>query len=996
MTTALAQPSAEQQLHELASVVDEVAHLLPAQGPITVFVHHNTLHAFEQLRFEDAVVRAGELFGCEPYMSEEFYRAQLRRGRITRVDIDTMLGRTLGAAGDEQLLGSLTRHELRARVLVHGIPELRGQPLEWILAETDALDRFRDDVPPEVREQVAAIRGGPEAVAGSDDERAIVRELWSACTAAVERLGPPPSSAKPPQRSRHRDLILAASKLDLDDWVDPILIRFVSAYLDQGLAQWSMSGRERGMYACFLDTFAGRESSLCGRWAEQLPLLIAGEHRRGGTGLDSLADSLAQLGVAADEWQEFLAATVLALPGFAGMVRQLQERPDRVPTHAVPATLVDFLAVRLLLERSAIAHAARQLLGYQGPLADLRSHLRERIGTTVEQPSTAERAWPLFQLAQLCGLDKLAISNLDPDQLRTLERELSEFDGLARRELLHLAYERHLRQRCYDAVIQHQPTPTPSEPLFQAIFCLDDREESIRRHIEELEPRCETFGLAGFYGVAMYFRGVEDAHPRPLCPVAITPQHYVAERLREPDSARARWRAWRRRGLGLVDKNIHFGSHTMVRGAIVMAVLGTLSLIPLVLRVVFPWLDQRMATLAPQSATRLDIDRQPIDPPIGRFTGFTTEEKVAIVRAQLSSIGASGRLAPLVFSFGHGSFSLNNPHASAYDCGACAGGRGGPNGRAFAQMANDPEVRAQLAALGQPIPASTWFVGGYRNSTDSSLTFYDLDRVPDSHREALEHALEVFERARRRDAHERCRRFELARLHWSSQAALRHVESRAADLAQPRAEAGHATNALCFVGRRSRLRGLFLDRRCFLTSYDPTADADASTLAGLLDAVVPVVAGINLEYYFSYVDPRRYGSGTKLPHNVSALLGVMDGAQSDLRTGLPWQMVELHEPVRTSMIVESKPELLAEVVAQSPTLTRLFGGRWLYLACLDPDSQRVWEWSPELGFAEQLPERPLATVRGNSRVVYRGKRGHLPFTQIIPDAGIETSEGHRA
>ena len=46
------------------------------------------------------------------------------------------------------------------------------------------------------------------------------------------------------------------------------------------------------------------------------------------------------------------------------------------------------------------------------------------------------------------------------------------------------------------------------------------------------------------------------------------------------------------------------------------------------------------------------------------------------------------------------------------------------------------------------------------------------------------------------------------------------------------------------------------------------------------------------------MDNTGYGCGTKLPHNIAALLGVMDGATSDLRTGLPWQMVEIHEPMR--------------------------------------------------------------------------------------------------
>jgi hypothetical protein len=213
------------------------------------------------------------------------------------------------------------------------------------------------------------------------------------------------------------------------------------------------------------------------------------------------------------------------------------------------------------------------------------------------------------------------------------------------------------------------------------------------------------------------------------------------------------------------------------------------------------------------------------------------------------------------------------------------------------------------------------------------------------------------------------------------------VQGRAADLAQPRPEYGHATNAFCIIGRRTRTRGLFLDRRAFLVSYDPTTDRDDAILARIMAAVVPVVAGISLEYYFSYVDPAGYGSGTKLPHNVTSLLGVMDGAQSDLRTGLPWQMVEIHEPTRLAMVVEGSPDRLTRVVGANPAIEQLVRNRWIWLACLDADSGRLWEFR-SAGFVPHTPEHALSVVIGESADWYQGKRGFLPPVWIVPSATI--------
>ena len=962
----------------LAHVVDQLAHLLPAQGPISIFIHHNTLHAFEDLPFETAVERAAGRFGCQPFLSEERYRAKVAAGRILARDVESLLADELGPGGAEDVAGVGTRLDLWRRIVLHGIPAATGRALSWILEETAALSRFRRDLPRDAR-------SAPSAVTDLDEdgtvERTAVRHLWEACLGAVERAGPAHALDEVPL-VRHRDLLLAAAGIDTDQWIHPPLIRFIAGYLDQGLAYWVMPARDRGVHGCFLDLYGTSLASQCGPWARALPALIADDRRCERDELTSLEHSLAEIGVSSDEWTDYLTSTLLALRGWAGMVRQIEERPDRVPARELPATLAGYLTVRLLFERAALVYAARQI-GFDGPLPSLRSFLRARVPRS-HVPTDQERAWPLFHVAQLSGLDASIVLQWTAHDVEEIESELRVLDGVRQRQILHRAYERALRYRLYDALIRHPPRQPPASPTFQAVFCIDEREESFRRHLEEIDPAVETFGTPGFFRVAMYHQSASDAHPRPLCPVVIRPEHYVPEIEQDADAFVRRSLRVQRRAAGFLGYNVHMGSRMLVRGALLTTVFGGLMLVPLILRVVFPWLASRWGRVGDTAParTRLRLERDETRPPVGKHVGFTVTEMTRIVHNVLEEIGIAGRLSPLVLVVGHGSISLNNPHESAHDCGACGGGRGGPNARAFAQMANDPRVRRQLAADGLAIESSTWFVGAERNTCNNTVTFFDEDLVPVHLQPVLGRAREAFEATRRQEAHERCRRFDAVPSWYPPLAALAHVEGRAADLAQPRPEYGHATNAYCVIGRRARTSGLFLDRRAFLVSYDPTSDEDGAILSRVMAAVVPVVAGISLEYYFSYVDPAGYGCGTKLPHNVTSLLGVMDGAQSDLRTGLPWQMVEIHEATRLAIVVEASRDRLLRAVQANPSIERLVRNRWIWLACLDMHTDALWELRSG-GFVAHTPEHSLPTVAGESATWYEGKRGFLPPVAIV-------------
>jgi hypothetical protein len=960
----------------LRKVIGWAAHLLPAQGPISTFVHHNTLHAYEYLPFEAAVVEAADVFGCAPFLSEPEYRRALAGGRIRVGDIEAVLAEDLGSRGEEKIASLVTRQRLQLAFLCHEVRALRGPELEWTLAETQVLARGR-----------AALDAHRPAGGGATESPS---SLWQACgVAARAAVEDEPAPDRPPVR--HRDSLLEITGADSDRLVHPLLIRWCAAFLDQGIAYWPMPDRELGLYRAFRKLYASATQGPP-PWMRDVAHELREQERSGSAAIDVVLDSLDRLGVAEDEWEAFLAATLLALRGWAGMIHQIEKRPDRVPVHAPPADLIDFLAVRLLLDRYAVAHLARDHGIWPGDLRHLRAAL-SAARTAPERRSARERAWLLFEMAQIHGWSAARVAALAGAEVTALLREHDRFDGRERRRLLHLAFERRHRTAVLDALSAFGRTSVtePAAPIrFQTVHCIDEREESLRRHIEEVEPRCETFGTAGFFGIAMYYRGAADAHPTALCPIAIQPLHEVEESVIAELHEEHRRRQVRRRWLGLFTHETRLASRTLTRGAVLTFAFGILAAIPLVFRVLLPRWTARLRRAAGRvvrapARTRLLLERNERPVTLGRYAGFTAEEMADIVARLLIDSGF-GRFAELVAVIGHGSSSLNNPHESAHDCGACGGGRGGPNARAFARMANDARVRERLRARGLEIPATTVFVGAYHNSCDDAVELFDAEEIPASHAEAVARLREVLEQARARTAHERCRRFDSAPLVLSPAEALRHVEARSEDLAQPRPEYGHATNAVCIVGRRARTRGLFLDRRAFLVSYDPTRDDAAGTiLAGVLAGVLPVTAGINLEYYFSRVDPAGYGCATKLPHNICGLLGVMDGHASDLRPGLPWQMVEIHEPVRLLVVVEAQPALLRTVLARNADLGRLVQHRWIQMAAWAPDTAELTLFSRR-GLERYEPESTSLPPVATSAEWYGGRRDFLPCARI--DRGI--------
>lgn len=680
------------------------------------------------------------------------------------------------------------------------------------------------------------------------------------------------------------------------------IAKWCAAYWDEGQAAWRMPWRSLRPYK------AWRAAARHDRTPEAMGL----------SGFRAVLDELPEnpvatietvletLGLSGDAVEAYLHRALAGIGGWAAYARYLAWNKE---LHGeTDDTLVHLLAIRLTWDGALFA---------------------------LHRDDAFRTAWTTAAQAMASGANT---AEVDPD--------------LAADAVLQDAYERAF-QRVLLARLAATVPKGAAEPrkAVQAAFCIDVRSEVYRRAFETLAPEADTIGFAGFFGFPIEYVPIGQARGGAQCPVLLIPRFVVCEAVKGASEAeeaaildrrvlrRRAAKAWKAFKTSAVSSfayvetaGLLFGAKLVGDGAGLTRTVAHPSTEGLgrdVLRRVGPRLASRLVG--------------------GRQTGFAPDEQVAMAVAVLRAMSMTGGFARLVLLAGHGSTTVNNPHASGLDCGACGGHTGEANARIAAAILNDPAVRAGLEERGLAVPEDTWFLGALHDTTTDQVTLFDLDEVPASHAPDLDR-LRGWLRAASTLA-----RAERATLLGIAQDADvdAQVMRRSRDWSQVRPEWGLAGNAAFVAAPRERTRGLDLSGRAFLHGYDWRKDADFGVLELIMTAPMVVASWINLQYYGSTVNNRAFGSGNKTLHNVTGQLGVLEGNAGDLKVGLPLQSVHdgtrfVHEPLRLNVFIEAPEAEIDRVIAKHESVRRLVDNGWVHLFAFVDEGRTIRRYLGEL------------------------------------------------
>lgn len=625
------------------------------------------------------------------------------------------------------------------------------------------------------------------------------------------------------------------------------------------------------------------------------------------------------------------------LKDFRKIIQSFSDHPIQAAQTAIellgiPVDQTSFYFHRLLLKQGGwAAHVAR--LDWDNQLAGGKDGMMEEFLAVLI-------CWEAGLLKSLQGFEIMPSWEDLKDQWIGSEADLEVnkqlTENLILQEAFDLATQRKLIEKFKN--IQSENKTKKKQPKAQAVFCIDVRSEVFRRNLELVDQSIETLGFAGFFGFPINYIPLGHQSGEAQCPVLLKTGPTIKEKLPDPENHE---KAVKERilshQLGNVWKTFKSGAVTCFSFVSPMGI----SYLPKIFTDSFRWTrpvphpDKHGI-----SSNNLKGKTVQLEPHYHEAdtAGIPLDQQIQMAKNALKAMSLTDDFGKFVLIVGHGSSTVNNPHATGYDCGACGGHTGEANAKVAAAVLNNREVRTGLLQENIFIPVQTIFLACLHDTTTDEVTIFNEQQVPSDRAQELEELKNSLKNAGKASRTERALRMSSQK----NSSVEKMILAKSKDWSETRPEWGLAGCSTFVVANREKTRNLDLEGKSFLHSYDWKKDQGFSILELIMTAPMVVTSWINLQYYGSTVDNKHHGSGNKTLHNVTSGLGVIEGFSGDLRVGLPLQAVHdgenyQHEPNRLQVIIHAPLEAINEVLEKHPSVKNLCDNEWIFLMAMDEE-----------------------------------------------------------
>ena len=674
-----------------------------------------------------------------------------------------------------------------------------------------------------------------------------------------------------------------------------------AAYFDLGQAIVAMPWRDQSLYASW------RKAAVLDR----SPAMMGLHHFRSEVSQlpadprTAIAWAVAQLDIPDAGVERYLHASLLSIGGWAAWARYLRWQAELSGKR--DDSIVDLLAIRLMWDVL--------LFKEKGSVA-LVARWREMLAASMRPPSARRQA--------AAEIDRIMLNAMEIGFQRTV------INGL-------------------NSAPRNGPRPQPAvRPAAQAAFCIDVRSEVFRRSLETVAPSVQTIGFAGFFGIFIEHVPLGASTGHSHVPIIFNPAYRIYDKVKDGDQQTTNVLTKRRRRIGL--SKAWKGFKLSASSCFSFVEAAGLMYAPKLLTDSFGW-SRPVPDPFTQGLDQQIIDR--IGPTLAEVpkaqscphhadSGIPASDWVGHAERILRAMSMTDNFGRLVLLAGHGSTTVNNPHATGLDCGACAGQTGEASARVVVALLNQPSVRRDLHQRGIVIPEDTWFLAGLHDTTTDEVRLFDTDDVPKQLAQDLAQLHLWLEQASDLTRMQRSALLGIADL--LDRTVEANVRQRSRDWSQVRPEWALANNAAFIAAPRERTVSMNLAGRAFLHEYVWQNDSEFKILELIMTAPMVVANWINMQYYGSVVDNQRYGSGNKVLHNVAGgAIGVLEGNGGDLRVGLPMQSLHdgkrwVHEPLRLSVFIEAPQTEMDGIIARHDLVRQLVENGWLHLFHIGEDA----------------------------------------------------------